>query len=47
MFHSVKKDYMLTNLPWLLGSLGTIAEDGIIFLQFHMFKDNMNNEAVQ
>jgi len=35
--HSVKRDYVLTNLPWLIGSLGTMAEDGIIFVQFRMY----------
>ena len=29
---------MLDNLPWLLGSLGTMFEDGIIFFQFHLYK---------
>jgi len=27
----------MTNLPWLIGSLGTIAEDAIIFVQFSVF----------
>lgn len=35
--HSLERDYILTNLPWLIGSLGTMAEDGIIFLQFRMY----------
>ncbi|KAI9743712.1 MAG: hypothetical protein M1818_003028 [Claussenomyces sp. TS43310] len=34
LFHSLEKDYLLTNLPWLIGSLGTMVEDGIIFMQF-------------
>lgn len=29
--------YILKALPWLLGSLGTIAEDGIIFVQFKLY----------
>ncbi|CUM64955.1 uncharacterized protein PRCAT00002573001 [Priceomyces carsonii] len=32
--------YVLLNLSWLLGSLGTILEDSFIFLQFYMYKDN-------
>lgn len=36
--HSLEKDYIMTNLPWLIGSFGTMAEDGIIFVQFHMYK---------
>ncbi|TQN68421.1 putative vacuolar amino acid transporter YPQ3 [Colletotrichum shisoi] len=31
------KAYLLNALPWLLGSLGTIAEDFVIFAQFHMY----------
>lgn len=27
-------------LPWLLGSLGTIAEDAIIFVQFQLYSKN-------
>ncbi|KAI9047099.1 hypothetical protein LZ554_009172 [Drepanopeziza brunnea f. sp. 'monogermtubi'] len=35
--HSLEKDYIWTNLPWLIGSLGTMAEDAIIFVQFRMY----------
>jgi len=35
--HSLEKEYILTNLPWLIGSLGTMAEDGIIFIQFRIY----------
>ncbi|KAK1997444.1 PQ-loop-domain-containing protein [Colletotrichum falcatum] len=31
------KAYLLNALPWLLGSLGTMVEDFIIFAQFHMY----------
>ncbi|KAF2085933.1 PQ-loop-domain-containing protein [Saccharata proteae CBS 121410] len=37
LFHSVEKEYFLTNLPWLVGSLGTMVEDAIIFVQFRMY----------
>lgn len=37
LFHSVEKQYVVTNLPWLIGSLGTMVEDAIIFVQFHAF----------
>ncbi|KJX97863.1 vacuolar membrane pq loop repeat protein [Zymoseptoria brevis] len=37
LFHSIEKQYIITNLPWLIGSLGTMAEDAIIFIQFHAF----------
>lgn len=39
LFHSLEKEYLLTNLPWLIGSLGTISEDLIIFIQFYVFGD--------
>lgn len=37
LFHSVDAPYLLTNLPWLLGSFGTIGEDAFIFVQFRMY----------
>lgn len=35
--HSTDKNYFLTNLPWLIGSLGTMAEDVMIFVQFRLY----------
>jgi solute carrier family 66 (lysosomal lysine-arginine transporter), member 1 len=29
--------YLLKALPWLLGSLGTMVEDCIIFVQFRLY----------
>ncbi|KAL6159002.1 hypothetical protein ACJBU6_03095 [Exserohilum turcicum] len=37
IFHSQAKQYILTNLPWLIGSLGTMVEDVTIFIQFRVF----------
>lgn len=37
LFHSTEKEYFITNLPWLIGSLGTMVEDAVIFLQFRAF----------
>jgi uncharacterized protein with PQ loop repeat len=37
LFHSVQRQYFLTNLPWLIGSLGTMGEDAVIFVQFSVF----------
>ncbi|KAK1579347.1 PQ loop repeat-domain-containing protein [Colletotrichum navitas] len=31
------RDYLLTSLPWLMGSLGTILEDVIILLQVRLY----------
>ena len=36
--HSTESGYVLKNLPWLIGSLGTMVEDVTIFAQFHMYK---------
>lgn len=35
--HSLERDYIITNLPWLIGSLGTMAEDAFIFVQFRLY----------
>ncbi|EKV08389.1 Vacuolar membrane PQ loop repeat protein [Penicillium digitatum] len=35
--HSTEKEYFLTNLPWLIGSLGTMVEDVVIFFQFRIY----------
>lgn len=39
LFHSTDSDYIVKNLPWLIGSLGTIAEDVLIFVQFKLYAD--------
>lgn len=43
----MEKNYILTNLPWLIGSLGTMAEDAIIFVQFRMFRSNPPENAIE
>ncbi|KAK5747423.1 hypothetical protein LTR17_000064 [Elasticomyces elasticus] len=45
LFHSLEKTYVLTNLPWLIGSLGTMVEDGVIFAQFSMFGEREKEEV--
>merc|ERR1711939_540928 len=48
LFHSLEKNYVLTNLPWLIGSLGTMAEDAIIFVQFRMFRTvDLSESAIE
>ncbi|POS86182.1 hypothetical protein EPUL_005020 [Erysiphe pulchra] len=37
--HSLQKQYLITNLPWLIGSLGTMVEDAIIFTQFRLYSN--------
>lgn len=48
IFHSTSSDYLIINLPWLIGSLGTIGEDILIFVQFRMYrkKDLVIKDAV-
>jgi hypothetical protein len=38
---------LLNALPWLLGSLGTIVEDCVIFVQFRMYSKNGPSSAIQ
>jgi solute carrier family 66 (lysosomal lysine-arginine transporter), member 1 len=45
--HSVEKDYLNTNLPWLIGSLGTMVEDAIIFIQFRIYTPKPESSAVE
>lgn len=45
LFYRNDSQYILLNLSWLLGSLGTIFEDSLIFLQFYMYRDNNKDEA--
>ncbi|KAJ5818400.1 hypothetical protein N7474_003991 [Penicillium riverlandense] len=35
--HSTDQEYVITNIPWLIGSLGTMVEDVIIFAQFRIY----------
>jgi hypothetical protein len=35
--YSQEGEYFLRALPWLLGSLGTMVEDCIIFVQFRIY----------
>lgn len=42
LLHSVEKQYFLKNLPWLIGSLGTIAEDAFIFFQFSRYGEKQS-----
>ncbi|OOF97021.1 hypothetical protein ASPCADRAFT_205817 [Aspergillus carbonarius ITEM 5010] len=35
--HSTEKNYIVTNVPWLIGSLGTMVEDVTIFVQFRLY----------
>ncbi|KAH7085065.1 PQ loop repeat-domain-containing protein [Paraphoma chrysanthemicola] len=47
LFHSQEKEYLLTNLPWLIGSLGTMVEDVTIFIQFRAFGNADSSSALE
>ena len=34
----------MKNVPWLIGSLGTMFEDVIIFGQFHVYRPGKESE---
>ncbi|RLV90419.1 putative vacuolar amino acid transporter YPQ3 [Spathaspora sp. JA1] len=40
LFYRSDSKYIVLNLSWLLGSLGTIFEDSLIFLQFYIYRQN-------
>ncbi|KAI9375410.1 PQ loop repeat-domain-containing protein [Aspergillus egyptiacus] len=46
IFHSTEKNYIITNLPWLIGSLGTMVEDVTIFAQFRLYAISDPDAAV-
>ncbi|KAL8386954.1 hypothetical protein RB599_002219 [Gaeumannomyces hyphopodioides] len=35
--YSQDRDYLIKTIPWLLGSVGTIVEDCVIFVQFRLY----------
>lgn len=43
--YSQQKKYLLNALPWLLGSLGTVIEDCIIFVQFRIYSQQSRSAA--
>ncbi|KAK2797404.1 hypothetical protein FQN50_009205 [Emmonsiellopsis sp. PD_5] len=50
LLHSTEKSYMIKNIPWLIGSLGTMLEDAVIFMQFRIYAvregDGVGDSAV-
>lgn len=43
--YSQDPEAVLTALPWLLGSLGTVVEDSIIFVQFRIYSKNGTSQT--
>lgn len=39
LFYRTDSKYIILNLSWLLGSLGTIFEDTFIIIQFYMYRE--------
>ncbi|KAK2758101.1 hypothetical protein FQN53_008328 [Emmonsiellopsis sp. PD_33] len=50
LLHSTEKSYLIKNIPWLIGSLGTMLEDAVIFMQFRIYavreESSMEDSAV-
>lgn len=42
--HSLERNYVMKNVPWLIGSLGTMAEDVVVFWQFRLYGDNSEKD---
>ncbi|ODQ78392.1 hypothetical protein BABINDRAFT_162629 [Babjeviella inositovora NRRL Y-12698] len=40
-------EYVLLNLSWLLGSIGTIFQDGFIFMQFYMYREDSKEAVIE
>lgn len=45
--YSQEKKYLLNALPFLLGSLGTVIEDSIIFFQFRLYLNNKRQPVIE
>ncbi|KAL7920817.1 putative PQ-loop G protein-coupled receptor [Trichoderma austrokoningii] len=43
--YSQEKKYIINTIPWLIGSLGTVVEDGTIFVQFRLYANNRRAQA--
>ncbi|OXV08805.1 hypothetical protein Egran_03432 [Elaphomyces granulatus] len=44
LFHSSDQEYLITILPWVIGALGTVAEDVVIFVQFRLYAPDLSND---
>lgn len=45
--YSQERKYLLNALPWLLGSIGTIVEDCVIFVQFRLYSTGSRETAIE
>lgn len=46
LFHSLESNYVRKNVPWLIGSLGTMVEDVVVFWQFRLYRDNIEQTKI-
>jgi len=46
LFHSVERKFILINLPWLIGSGGTLFFDFMIFFQFYLYRNSTKLSSV-
>ncbi|KAF4975424.1 hypothetical protein FZEAL_7772 [Fusarium zealandicum] len=46
VLYSQDRKYLLNAFPWLLGSLGTIVEDVVIFIQFRLYANVDRSSAI-
>lgn len=44
--HSLERGYVVKNVPWLIGSLGTMVEDVVVFWQFRIYRNSGKEIAV-
>ena len=47
LFFRSDSQYIMLNLSWLLGSLGTIFEDSVIILQFYIYREHANDSPLE
>ena len=47
LFYRSDAQYVWLNMPWLLGLLGTIFEDSIIFAQFYIYRPHSSPTAIE
>lgn len=43
LLFSTESRYIVLNMSWLLGSLGTVSQDAIIFTQFYIYRERRKN----
>ncbi|RPA79041.1 PQ-loop-domain-containing protein [Ascobolus immersus RN42] len=46
LFHSSDRQYVMDNLPWLLGSIGVCSEDLVLFVQFYLYRSRHRRRRV-